>query len=147
MRAKLLSMNCIRCKMLIWHDSKFTVRRTQSSCMRESSRTIFDSVHDNKDYMEEDATNVYRLSTHETNILPYDMSTRSISTMCSAITTESSTSFEASSSVQVAAEPSPAASRLGRGYRDFKFSRVRLTDCFMLVRTTSRDRVGRLSGT
>jgi hypothetical protein len=49
--------------------------------------------------MEEDTTGVYRLLTHETNILPYDMSTGIISTICSTITTESFTSFVASSSL------------------------------------------------
>jgi hypothetical protein len=69
--------------MLIWHDSKFAVRRAQSSRVRKFNRTIFDIIHDNKDYMEEDRTSVYRLPTCETNILPYDMSTGSISNVFS----------------------------------------------------------------
>jgi hypothetical protein len=43
-------------------------------------------------------------------------STQSISMIRSAITVESSTSFETSSSVQVAAKPSPAMSKLARGF-------------------------------
>jgi hypothetical protein len=83
--------------------------------VREFNRTIFDSIHDNQDYMEEDTTSIYRLFAHETNILPYDMSTESISTMHSAVIVESSTSFEASSSVQVVMKSSPTTSRLARG--------------------------------
>jgi hypothetical protein len=76
---------------------------------------------------------------------PRDMSTGSISMMCPAIIAESSMSFKASSSLQVAAKPSPTASRLAQEYRDFKTPRVRLTDCLMLVRIISQDLVGRLS--
>jgi hypothetical protein len=47
--------------------------------------------------------------------LPYDMSNGSISTIRFTITVESSTSFEASSSVQVAVKPSPATSRSAQG--------------------------------
>jgi hypothetical protein len=83
--------------------------------MRKFSQMIFDSIHDNKDYMEEDTTSIYRLLTCETNILPYDMSTGSISTMRSSIIAESSTNFEASSSVQVVMKPSPTTSRLAQG--------------------------------
>jgi hypothetical protein len=74
-----------------------------------------------------------------------DISTRSISTICSAVTAESSTNFNASSSLQVATKPSPTASRSAQGYRDFKIPRVKLADCFMLARIISRDLVGRLS--
>jgi hypothetical protein len=73
------------------------------------------------------------------------MSTGSISTMCPAITAKSLISFKASSSLQVAAKPSPTASRLARGYRDFKISRARLVDCFMLARIISWDLVSILS--
>jgi hypothetical protein len=73
------------------------------------------------------------------------MSTPSISTICPVITVESSMSFKSSSSLQVDAKPSPTASRSAQGYKDFKITRVRLADCFMLVRIISRDLVGKLS--
>jgi hypothetical protein len=41
--------------------------------------------------------------------------------------------------------PSPTASKSARGYKDFKIQRVRLIDCFMLVRINSQDLVGKLS--
>jgi hypothetical protein len=65
---------------------------------------------------------------------PRDMSTPSISTTCPA---ESSTSFKASSSLQVTAKPSPAMSKSARGYKDFKIPRIRLTDCLILARIIS----------
>jgi hypothetical protein len=73
------------------------------------------------------------------------MSTPSIAMMCRTITAESSTSFKASSSLQVAAKPSLAASKSARGYKDFKMPRVRLADYLMLVRIISQDLVGKLS--
>jgi hypothetical protein len=60
MRAKFLSINGIRCKTLIWHDSKFMVRWVKNSCIREFNRTIFISIHDNNDYMDEGTSNVLR---------------------------------------------------------------------------------------
>jgi hypothetical protein len=74
-----------------------------------------------------------------------DISIGSIFTICSAVTTESSINFNVSSSLQVATNPSPATSKLARGYRDFKILRVRLADYFMLVKMISWDRVDRLS--
>jgi hypothetical protein len=56
-----------------------------------------------------------------------------------------SLSFKASLSLQVIMKPSPAVSKLARGYRDFKIPRVRLDDCLILVRIISRDLVGRMS--
>jgi hypothetical protein len=54
------------------------------------------------------------------DIYPRDASTPNISMTCLAATTESSTNFKASFSEQVAVKPSHAASKLARGYRDFK---------------------------
>jgi hypothetical protein len=73
------------------------------------------------------------------------MSTPSISTMCPTMIVESSMSFKASSSLQVAAKPSPVVSKLAQGYKDFKMSRIKLVDCFMLARIISQDLVGKLS--
>jgi hypothetical protein len=42
-------------------------------------------------------------------------------------------------------KPSPAASKLAQGYKDFKMPRVRLADYLMLARIISRDLVGKLS--
>jgi hypothetical protein len=92
--------------------------------------------------MEEKAQNIQ--SGHPRTYLK-DMSTGSISMICSAATVESSISFRASLSLQVAAKPSPAASKLAWGYKDFRILRLRLTDCFMLAIIISRDLVGRLS--
>jgi hypothetical protein len=76
---------------------------------------------------------------------PMDISTRSISTICSAFTVESSINFSALSSLQGAVKPSPAVSKSAQWYRDFKILRVRLADCFILARIISRDIVGKLS--
>jgi hypothetical protein len=65
--------------------------------------------------------------------------------MCSAVIAESSIIFEASSSVQLAAKPSPAASKSTQEYRDIKILRVRLTDYFMLARIISQGRIGKPS--
>jgi hypothetical protein len=51
---------------------------------------------------------------------PRDMSAPSISMMCPAIKVESSTSFKASSLLQVAAKPSTTTSKLAQGYKDLK---------------------------
>jgi hypothetical protein len=48
MRAKSLSINYIRYKTLIWHDSKSMVRWVKNSRRREFSQTIPVSIHDNK---------------------------------------------------------------------------------------------------
>jgi hypothetical protein len=42
-------------------------------------------------------------------------------------------------------KPSPAMSKLARGYKDLKILRVTLADYLMLVRIISRDLVGKLS--
>jgi hypothetical protein len=73
------------------------------------------------------------------------MSTPNISMTCLAITAKSSTSYKTSSSLQVTAKPSPAASKTAREYRDFKISRVRLVDCLILARIISLDLVSTLS--
>jgi hypothetical protein len=65
------------------------------------------------------------------------MSTPNISTTYLAITAKSSTSFKASLSLQVAAKPSPAASKSAWGYRDFWILRARLTDYLILARIIS----------
>jgi hypothetical protein len=52
MRAKPLSINNIRYKTLIWHESKFMIRWVKSSHMKEFRWTIFNSIHDDNDYME-----------------------------------------------------------------------------------------------
>jgi hypothetical protein len=75
------------------------------------------------------------------NVHPRDMST----TICPAAMAESSTSFWASSSLQVSTKPSPAVSKSARGYRDFKIPKVRLADYRMLARMISRDLFGKLS--
>jgi hypothetical protein len=76
---------------------------------------------------------------------PSDKSIPSISTTCSTITTQSSTSFKASSSLQVIAKPSPGMSKLARRYKDFKIPSVRLAACLILARIISRDLISRLS--
>jgi hypothetical protein len=73
-----------------------------------------------------------------TIIYPRDMSTPSISMMCPTITAESSTSFKASSSLYVAAKPSPTASKSAQGYKDFRMLRVKPVDCLILARIISR---------
>jgi hypothetical protein len=73
------------------------------------------------------------------------MSIPNISMICPAVTAESSTSFKASSSLQVTVKPSPTVSKSARGYRDFKILRVRLADYLMFVRIISRDLISRLS--
>jgi hypothetical protein len=78
-------------------------------------------------------------------VYPRDMSTPNTSTTCPATTVESSTSFKASSSLQVTTKLSPAVSKLAQGYRDYRIPRVRLTDCRMLARIISQDLFGRLS--
>jgi hypothetical protein len=60
MRAKPLSMNDIRYKMLIRHDSRFEIRQVKSLHVRDFSRTILNSIHDNSHYIEEDILCVYR---------------------------------------------------------------------------------------
>jgi hypothetical protein len=65
------------------------------------------------------------------------MSTTNIAMTCPAVTAKSSTSFRASSSLQVTVKPSPAASKSPQRYRDFKILRVRLADCHILVRIIS----------
>jgi hypothetical protein len=65
--------------------------------------------------------------------------------MYPAVIAESSTSFKASLSLQVAAKPSPATSKSAQGYKDFKMPRVRLADCYILARIISWDLVGKLS--
>jgi hypothetical protein len=55
----------------------------------------------------------------------------------SVVTIESSTSFKASLSLQVAAKHSPTVSKSPQGYRDFRILRVKLADCFMLARIIS----------
>jgi hypothetical protein len=74
-----------------------------------------------------------------------DMSTPSTSTTCPAVIAKSSTSFKASSSLQVTVKPSPVASKSAQGYKDIKIPRVRLADCLILARIISRDLVGKLS--
>jgi hypothetical protein len=54
MRARPLLTNNVRYKTLIRHDSKFTIRQTKSLRVRDFSQAIFDSIHDNSHYMEED---------------------------------------------------------------------------------------------
>jgi hypothetical protein len=78
-------------------------------------------------------------------IHPRDISTPNISTTCPAVTAEFSTSFKASSSLQVIAKPPPTASKLAQGYRDFKILRVRLTDRPILAKIISQDFISRLS--
>jgi hypothetical protein len=65
------------------------------------------------------------------------MSTPSISTTYPAITEESSTSFNASSSMQVTMKTSPASSKLAWGYRELKIPRVRHADYLILARMMS----------
>jgi hypothetical protein len=69
---------------------------------------------------------------------------RDMSTTCPTITAESMMSFKASSSLQVTARPLLSASKLARGYRDFKILRVRLADCLILARIISWDLVSGL---
>jgi hypothetical protein len=61
------------------------------------------------------------------------------------ISTKSSTSFSASSLVQVVVNPSPVESKSAQGYRDFKIPRVTLEAFLMLERMISRDQVGSIS--
>jgi hypothetical protein len=68
-----------------------------------------------------------------------------MSTTWLTVLAESLTSFNASSSLQVATKPSLTASKSAWGYRDFKMPRVKLTDYSMLAKMFSQDRVGRLS--
>jgi hypothetical protein len=53
-------------------------------------------------------------------IYPGDISIPNISKICPTVTAKSSTSFKASSSLQVSVKPSPIASKSAREYRDFK---------------------------
>jgi hypothetical protein len=53
--------------------------------------------------------------TYKAKVLPYDISTGSISRMCSTVTVESSTSFKPFSSEQVAMKSSPTTSKLAQG--------------------------------
>jgi hypothetical protein len=91
------------------------------------------SIHDSIATWRKDSTDLNYVITY-----PRGMSNPSISTMCPAVTAESSMSFKASSSLQVATKPSPAASKLARGYKDFKMLRVRLADYLMLARIISK---------
>jgi hypothetical protein len=59
MRAKPLSTNSIKHKMFIQHDSQFTIRGVKNLHVRDFSRTIFNSTHDNSHYMGEDVESVY----------------------------------------------------------------------------------------
>jgi hypothetical protein len=72
------------------------------------------------------------------------MSTPNMSTTYPVALAESSTSFRASSSLHVAANPSPTASKWARGYRDLRIPRVRLVDCRILARIISQDQLDRL---
>jgi hypothetical protein len=85
------------------------------------------------------------LENRKDHCYPKDRSTANISTTFSAITTESSTSFKASSSVQVILKPLPTASKSAWGYRDFKIPRVRFADGCMFARMISQERFGELS--
>jgi hypothetical protein len=60
------------------------------------------------------------------DIHPRDMLTPNKSTTWPAVLAESSTSFNASSSLQVTAKPSSTVSKLARGYRDFKMPELDL---------------------
>jgi hypothetical protein len=40
--------------MMIQHDSQFTIRRVKILCVRDLSRVVLNSIHDNTHYMEED---------------------------------------------------------------------------------------------
>jgi hypothetical protein len=72
---------------------------------------------------------------------PKDISTPNMSTTWSAVFAESSTSFNASSSLQVATKPSTTASKSAWGYRDYRMPKVRLAGCRMLTRMISRDQL------
>jgi hypothetical protein len=67
------------------------------------------SIHDNM------VTGRKMLEILKSIVYPKDMSTPNISTTCPAITVESSTSFKASSSMQVDVKPSPATSTSAQG--------------------------------
>jgi hypothetical protein len=54
MRAKPLSTNSIRYKMLDRHDFKFTIRQVKNLRVRKFRQTIRVSIHDNICYMEID---------------------------------------------------------------------------------------------
>jgi hypothetical protein len=69
--------------------------------------------------MKESTLSTYRQQ--HTKLKFYDISTGSISIMCSAITAKSSTSFEASLLVQEVVKPSPAASKFARGRGTLRF--------------------------
>jgi hypothetical protein len=60
MRAKPLSTNSTRYKMLIHGDSQLMIRRVKSLHVRDFSRTILNSIQDNNHYMKEDIKNVHR---------------------------------------------------------------------------------------
>jgi hypothetical protein len=60
MRAKPLSTNNIRYEMLIRHDSQLMKRQIKILRIRDFSRTILNSIHDNNHYMKEDIKNVHR---------------------------------------------------------------------------------------
>jgi hypothetical protein len=68
---------------------------------------------------------------------PKDILTPNMSTTWSAVLAESSTTFNASSLLQVAVKPSPATSKSARGYRDFRMPKVRPTDSHMFARMIS----------
>jgi hypothetical protein len=68
--------------------------------------TQITSIHDSIATWREDSKYLNYIITY-----PRDMSTPSISTMCPVVAAESSTSFKASSSLQVTAKPSPATSK------------------------------------
>jgi hypothetical protein len=100
-------------------------------CMVYLTKANMISIHDN--------TVTWRkiLEVLKYIIYPRDMSTPSISTACPAIKVESSTSFKASLSLQVTAKPSPAVSKLARGYKDFKIPKVRCANYLILLRIIS----------
>jgi hypothetical protein len=75
------------------------IRQVKSLRVRDFSQTIFDSIHDNSHYMEEDTSSIYRHGHIILKSYSYDISIGSISTIRSIITVESSMSFEAFSSV------------------------------------------------
>jgi hypothetical protein len=77
------------------------------------------------------------LKTLRNDVHPKDILMPNMSTIRLVIMVESLTSFNASSSLQVVAKPSPAASKLAQGYRDFRMPRVRLADSYMFTRMIS----------
>jgi uncharacterized membrane protein len=60
MRAKPLSTSIIRYKTLIYLYSQFTIRRVQNFHVRDFSQAIYNSIHDNIHYMEDDVSRVYK---------------------------------------------------------------------------------------